>query len=231
MENIDFSQINFITVGAVYFAGVLTSFTPCLYPIIPVTVGFIGAKSAGSRAKAFTLSLSYVFGLALVYSALGLFAVLSGSLFGAINSHPLTLFVMANIYILLALWMMDVFSIRLPFQQGASDISHRGGNGIATAFLIGASAAFVAGPCTAPVLGALLMWIAQAEQNALLGAFFMFTFSLGLGTLLIFIGTFAGLAAHLPKSGPWLKGVKIFFGLIILGAAEYFLIQAGKALF
>ena len=96
---------------AVFLAGVLVSFTPCVYPVIPLTLGFIGARSAGSRWKGFVLSLFYVLGMALMYAVLGAFASLSGKLFGAIGSHPVTYFIVANVCLFLGLSMLGVFEI------------------------------------------------------------------------------------------------------------------------
>lgn len=233
IEQIDFNQIGFLTFVLVFLAGVLTSFTPCLYPIIPVTVAFIGARSMGSRSRGFLLSLFYVLGLSSVYSLLGMFAVMTGRFFGEINSHPLTMIIIANFYILLALMMFGVFNFQ--FRMPAGDqikeaVMRRKKKDVLASFLVGAASALAVGPCTAPVLGALLVWIAGG-QNVLLGAVLMFLFSLGMGVLLILVGTFAGLAANLPKSGRWLEGVKVLFGIILLIVAEYFLIQAGKLLF
>jgi len=232
-QSVDLSQVSPLTFLLVYAAGVLTSFTPCVYPLIPITIGFVGARSAGSRSKSFLLSLSYVLGLALVYTGLGIFAAFTGKLFGSINSHPLTLILVSNMYILLALAMLDVFHINFTHKAHhhiKGSAVQRGERDFLAGFLIGASSAFVAGPCTAPVLGALLVGIGSG-QNAFLGAILMFIFALGLGSLLLLLGTFAGLAAHLPRSGAWLKAVKVLFALVLLGAGEYFLIQAGKALF
>ena len=97
---------------AVFLAGVLVSFTPCVYPVIPLTLGFIGARSAGSRWKGFVLSLFYVLGMALMYAVLGLFASLSGKLFGAVGSHPVTYFIVANVCLFLGLSMLGVLRFR-----------------------------------------------------------------------------------------------------------------------
>jgi len=202
LEHVDLSKVSFLTFLAVFAAGVLTSFTPCVYPLIPVTAGFIGARTAGSRSYGFALSFFYVLGLALVYSALGMFAALTGRIFGEIHSHFLTLIVMGNIFIFLALAMLGVFNLQFSFRPEALQrpLSGRGRKDIAASFLLGAASAFAAGPCTAPVLGALLVWISKTRE-ALLGGALMFVFSLGLGTLLLLIGSFAGLLGRLPRSG------------------------------
>jgi thiol:disulfide interchange protein DsbD len=230
---IDFDQITFLTFILVYLAGVLTSLTPCLYPVIPVTIGFIGARSAGSRWRGLLLSIFYVLGLSVVYAGLGMMAVLTGRFFGEISSHPLTMILIANLYILLALAMLGVFdpTVHLPGEEALREkVMRRERNDLLKSFLVGAASALAVGPCTAPVLGALLIWTAGG-QNVILGTSLMFIFSLGLGTLLILVGTFSGLLSSLPRSGAWLKVIKVFFALLLFAAAEYFLIQAGKMLF
>jgi len=230
LGQVDFSQINFLTFALVFLAGVLTSFTPCIYPILPVTIGYIGARSMNSQGRAFILSLFYVLGLAMVYSFLGIFAALTGRLFGSLTTNPWILIFISNLYILLALWMFGVFNFQIDLKIGKHVSTPESSKGYWGSFWVGAASAFAAGPCTAPVLGGLLVWIGS-EQNVLLGAFLMFLFSLGLGTLLIVAGTFAGILSRLPKSGPWLNRIKVLFGLVLLGASEYFLILAGKLLF
>src|SRR3989338_11003481 len=96
---------------AVFAAGVLVSFTPCVYPVIPLTLGYIGARSAGNRWKGFTLSLVYVLGMALTYAVLGAFAALTGRLFGQISANPWTYFVVANMCLLLGFSMLGVFEL------------------------------------------------------------------------------------------------------------------------
>jgi len=230
---VDFSNISVLTFLGVYAAGVLTSFTPCLYPIIPITVAYIGAKSAGSRSRGFLLSVFYVLGLSAVYSIFGLAAALTGRLFGSVASNPITMILVGNFYLLLALWMLGVFNFQIRFKAAdeiKSQADARGAKDYVGSFLVGAASAFAVGPCTAPVLGGLLVWIGGGT-SVVTGAILMFVFSLGLGTLLILIGTFAGLTSRLPQSGSWMKIVKIVFGLVLFGVSEYFFIKAGQMLF
>jgi len=216
----------FLSFVAVYLGGVLISFTPCIYPVIPITVAFIGARG-GSKGRSLFLSLIYVLGMAVTYTILGAFAALSGKLFGQIQSNPWTYFVIGNICILMGLSMFDVFtiSVRTPAFIARMQSKKKMG-GIAGGFLVGAASGLVMGPCTAPVLAVILSY-AATRQNVAYASGLMFVFACGMGTLLILAGTFAGLLAGIPKSGVWMVRISRLFGWILLGAGEYFLINAG----
>jgi cytochrome c-type biogenesis protein len=213
---------------AVYLGGVLVSFTPCVYPVVPITVAFIGARGSSSRRSlAFFLSLIYVLGMAVTYTILGAFAALSGKLFGQIQSNPWTYFLIGNLCILMGLSMLDVFSLRIRTPSFVTRVRTRKKTaGMAGTFLVGAASGLVMGPCTAPAL-AVVLGYAATRQNVAFAASLMFVFALGMGTLLILIGTFAGLLAGIPKSGRWMVRTSHIFGWILLGAGEYFLINAG----
>ncbi|HQI01637.1 MAG TPA: cytochrome c biogenesis protein CcdA [Deltaproteobacteria bacterium] len=208
-----------------YVSGIFVSFTPCIYPVIPVTVAFIATQSAGSRAKAFLLSLFYVLGTSFTYTLLGSVAALSGQLFGQIQANPWTYFIVANICVLMGLSMLDVFTLPLP--QSFISGSARPRKGFVGAFALGAAVGLVLGPCTAPVLGALLSLVA-AKQNLPFGMSLLFSFAFGMGTLLILLGSFTGLVASLPKAGGWMVSVQKIFGWGLIAMGEYFLIKAGQ---
>jgi cytochrome c-type biogenesis protein len=210
-----------------FIGGILCGFTPCMYPLIPVTVGFIGAQCSSSKLHGFFLSLSYVLGLALTYSLMGALAVLTGRLFGQMQTTPLTYFIMANLCIIMGLAMMDVFTVSVPVPQKILQLN--GGSRkkrFFSAFLFGAASGLIVGPCTAPVLAVLLGFVALGT-NLVLGVSLLFVFALGMGTLLIFAGTFAGFIVTLPRSGIWMTKVNYLFGLILISAGEYFLYTAG----
>lgn len=216
----------FLSFLAVYLGGVLISFTPCTYPVVPITAAFIGARGS-SKGRAFFLSLIYVLGMAVTYTILGAAAALSGKLFGQIQSNPWTHFIIGNICILMGLSMFDLFalSIRTPgFITRAQ--SKKRTSGIAGVFGVGAASGLVMGPCTAPVLAVILSY-AATRQNVAFASSLMFVFAYGMGTLLILVGTFSGLLAGIPKSGAWMVRISRLFGLIMVGAGEYFLINAG----
>jgi len=210
-----------------YLGGVLVSFTPCVYPLVPVTVAYIGASGQGSRRRAFGLSVVYVLGTAVTYTLLGLLAAYSGSLFGRLQTSPLANFLFANVCLLMGLSMLDVFY--LPSSERLSRLIPQG-RGAVGSFLLGLGSGLLLGPCTAPVLAVLLAFAATG-QNPALGMTLLFSFALGLGTLLLLAGTFTGVLVNLPKSGVWMVRVKRFSGWLLLALCEYFLIAAGKYTF
>jgi cytochrome c-type biogenesis protein len=206
-----------------FLGGVLASLTPCVYPMIPITAGVIGhANVGGSKGRGFLLSLIYVLGMALTYAALGLFAAATGRFFGAINSSPWTFLIVGNVILFFGLGMLDVF--RLPTFAGHFISRRLGVTGI---FLAGISSALVAGPCTTPVLGSLLVYTASS-QSLIMGGLLLFVFSLGMGTLLLGVGTFSSFLASIPRSGSWMVTIKKTMGLLMLGMAQYFFIKAGS---
>lgn len=222
----------FLSFLAVYLGGVLISFTPCIYPVIPITAACIGAGAVGgSKGRAFLLSVIYVLGMALTYTILGAAAALSGKLFGQVQSNPWTYFIIGNICILMGLSMFGLFtfSVRTPaFITRAR--SEKGTAGLAGVFGVGAASGLVMGPCTAPVLAVILSY-AATRQNVALASGLLFVFACGMGTLLILVGTFTALLAGIPKSGVWMVRINRLFGWILLGVGEYFLIQAGMLWF
>ncbi len=212
---------------AIFVAGVFVSFTPCVYPVIPLTLGYIGARSAGNRWKGFSLSLVYVLGMALVYAVLGAFAALTGRLFGQIGSSPWAYFFVGNMCLLLGLSMLGLFETpQIAFSKEAPK-KHR--KGYLGAFWVGVFSGLIVGPCTAPVMAAILVYV-SSRQNVLYGFSLLFTFGYGVGFLMILLGTFTGLLSSIPKSGAWLENVKKAFGWLLLFAAEYLFVKMGGLL-
>jgi cytochrome c-type biogenesis protein len=213
---------------AVYLGGVLVSFTPCVYPVAPIAVAFIGAQGSGSRFRGFVLSVVYVLGMALTYTALGAIAALSGKLFGQLQTSPWTYFAMANICIMMGLSMLDVFTLPLRMPRFIAGLQPtKASGGILGGFMVGTASGLVIGPCTAPVL-AVLLGFAATRQSVFFSMSLLFVFAFGMGTLMILLGTFAGVLASLPKSGQWMVRVSHFSGWLLIGTGEYFLITAGQ---
>lgn len=215
-----------------FAGGVLTSLTPCIYPMIPITAAIVGGQSMGGvvrRRRIVGLTLSYVLGLSLVYAVLGLVAGLSGSVFGEVSSNPWMSFFMANLLVASALMMLDVLPVPIPQRLIARAASLDGRGRYAGTFAMGAASGLVAAPCGAPVMGAVLGWVA-ATHSAVLGFVYLFVFSLGMCTLFVAVGLSAGSLVRLPRAGAWMLWVKRGFALIMLGVAEYYLITMGAFL-
>ena len=216
----------------VFVGGLLTSLTPCIYPMIPITASVVGGGSLGGhvpRRRAAMLTGAYVLGLALTYAMLGLIAGLTGSLFGAVSSNPWVMIAMANLLVLFALMLVDVVPVPVPGRWLTAAATMQGGGRLAGTFAIGAASGLVAAPCGAPIMGAVLGWVAATKSGAL-GFLYLFVFSLGMSAVLVMVGLFAGTASRLPRAGMWMVWVKRVFALLMLGTAEYYLITAGQSL-
>jgi len=218
-----------LSVAAAFAAGILTGFSPCVYPMYPIVSAYAIARTAAeaSRLRAVLHSVGYVVGMATVYAFLGMLAALTGSMFGRISTSPWSLLIVANLLILFALNMLDV----VPFPAWLTGQSREpSAGGIAGAFLLGAASGLVASPCTTPVLLALLTFVATGH-SVVYGAVLLFSFSLGMGMPLIAVGTCSGWAAALPRPGRWMVAVRKLLALLMLGMGEYYLIRAGQAWF
>lgn len=211
-----------LSFAAAYVGGLLASLTPCVYPMIPITTGVItNANLGGSKMRGFLLSLCYVTGMAVTYAGLGVFAAATGRFFGTINTSPWTFLIIGNLILLLGIAMLDVFHLPSIAPRFSSKIK-----GAPGAFLIGILSGFVAGPCTAPVLGMLLAYVASTH-DMVLGGLLLFVFAFGMGGILLVVGTFSGALAAMPRSGNWMVIVKKSMAVLMIILAEYFLIQAG----
>jgi cytochrome c-type biogenesis protein len=211
-------------------AGLLTSLTPCVYPMIPITAGILGGAGAQGRSRGQTVAytLVYAVGLAMVYAVLGLIAGLTGSLFGTISSNPWAYFAFGNLLLLAALAMFDVSPVAAPARL-VSWAGRIGGQSLGGVFLMGATSGLVAAPCGAPAFAAVLTWV-SGTQSAVWGFTYLFVFSLGMTALLIVIGLFAGTLASLPRPGRWTGVVKKLAGVVMLAMAEYYFVRMGTVL-
>ena len=224
-----------VAIPLLFLGGVLTSLTPCVYPMIPITAAIVGGQSVGAsgateaqpRARVVGLTFTYVLGLALVYSLLGLFAGLSGTIFGSVSANPWALFTMANVLIIAALAMLDVIPVRLPSSLTARASTAGGAGRYSGALVMGAVSGLVAAPCSAPVMAAVLTWVTKTH-SAVLGFFYLFAFSLGMCTLLVVVGLSSGSLARLPRAGGWMLWVKRIFAIAMIGVGEWYLISAGQ---
>jgi cytochrome c-type biogenesis protein len=222
-----------IALPLLFTAGVLTSLTPCIYPMIPITAAIVGGHSAtetkASRWRPLLLSLTYAFGLAVVYSALGLFAGLTGTLFGTISTNPWLYFAMANVLVVAGLAMLDVIPVPMPASLVQRASTAGTGGRFTGALVMGAMSGLVAAPCSAPVMAAVLTWV-STTKSAWLGFAYLFAFSLGMCALLVAVGVSSGAVSRLPRAGVWMVRVKNVFALVMLIVAEYYLIKMGQLL-
>ncbi len=219
-----------VALAILFGAGLATSLTPCVYPMIPITAGILGgsASTRRSRGRTAVLTGAYVFGLALVYSTLGLLAGLSGSVFGAVSSSPWALFIMGNLLLVFGLALLDVFTVNAPARVMAWT-GRISGNSVGGVFALGATSGLVAAPCGAPAFAAVLTFV-STTQSALMGFLYLFVFSVGLSALLVAVGLFSGSVAALPKAGKWTLWIKRAGGVVLLLMAEYYFVRMGRVL-
>ncbi len=205
----------------VFAGGILTSLTPCVYPLIPITVSIFGANESAGLFKSFLLSVVYVLGIVVTYSILGVAVASTGAVFGQIMANPWVVGFISLILVSLGLSMFGVFEIRLPYTV-QNRLNTVGGAGFAGAFAMGTVAGVIAAPCTGPALAVVLTYIATTG-SLFLGFWLMFTYALGMGLLFIGIGTFSGSLSALPRSGGWMYVLENVFGIAIITMALYFL--------
>ncbi|HTO87973.1 MAG TPA: cytochrome c biogenesis protein CcdA [Thermoanaerobaculia bacterium] len=203
---------------SIFVIGLGLNLTPCVYPVIPLTIGFFGGQAPGNRSRVLLLASLYVLGIVVMYAALGVIAALTGKLFGAVLQSPLVLSGIALVLILLSLSMFGLYDIQMP----AALLQKAGARtGIPGAFAMGLLVGVVAAPCVAPFTVGLLTFIAE-RQSVPLGTLLFGVLGLGLGAPYVALGAFSGSLSRLPRAGSWMDGVKKVFGLLLLAMAAYF---------
>jgi len=202
----------------IFVAGLATSLTPCVYPMIAITVSIFGARQAKSRAEAALLSTSFILGIAALFTPLGVASALTGSAFGSALASRWVVGALAALFAVLALSMFGLFDLALPSGL-QTRLARAGGFGVRGAFALGFVNGLIAAPCTGPVLAVLLTWVATTG-NVAFGALALFVYAIGIGLLFWFVGTFA---ITLPKSGRWVEWTKSLFGIAMLALAFYYL--------
>ncbi|TRZ94914.1 hypothetical protein D4R78_05095 [bacterium] len=209
-----------------FLGGVFLSFTPCVYPLIPVSAGYIGIKSNGSKLKGFILSLVYVTGIAITYSGLGLAASLSGSLFGSFSRNPITHIIVGLVICGFGLAMSGLFHIPIP---NLIKPSAPKGNGYFAVLLLGLTSGLIISPCVTPVLASILAYLAT-RRSIFYGTALLFSFAYGMGLLIILVSTFSSILLSLPKLGKRMLYIKKIFAFILIAAGVYFIFTAIKRL-
>lgn len=212
----------FLTFITVFFAGVLTSLTPCIFPMIPITLAILGNKAHNrSKTKSFFISLVYVFGIATTYSLLGIIAASTGGLFGALLGHPIAIGIISLTFVVMGLSMFGAFEVQLPTAIRRQLTNVKPGQSFVGAYLSGTIAGVVASPCVGPVLIGILTYVAKT-QNMLLGLSLLFTYAFGMGQLFLVMGTGSHLLNRLPKSGNWMVRIKQGFGVVMIFMAVFY---------
>jgi len=205
---------------AALLGGILASLTPCVLPIIPLTITVIGARATKSRSKGFMLSLIYVLGIAVTYSTLGIVAATTGALFGSLFQSKVFLVFAITLFTLLAFGLFGAYELQLP--AGIRNrLMAKQGQGFFGVFFMGLIAGLVASPCVGPIIVGILAFIA-ATQNVFFGFTLLFTFSIGMGLLFIVVGTFSSEIQRLP-SGTWMMAIEYFMGTAMLAVSFYYL--------
>ena len=208
-----------ITFLLIFLGGLGLNLTPCVYPLIPITMSYFGGQTVGKSGKRLLLAILYVLGIAIVNSALGTLAALSGGLLGSFMTNPIVLIAIAGILIALSLSMFGVYEFGVP-----SFLMNLGGGsrtGYLGALVMGLTMGIVAAPCIGPFVIGLLTYVASTG-NPFIGFSMFFTLSMGLGLPFIFLAFFSSKIDNLPRSGEWMVGIRIIFGLILVGMALYF---------
>jgi len=244
-SGLTFTQI-ILGVCVAYLGGVLSSLTPCIYPMIPITVGVVGGLSkteSGFGKKPWKEIISktsaYLFGMILVYATLGVVAGLTGSIFGSLTNRPFSYLFLGGVFTISALMMLEVIPSDIGFlvskfsnlfkskkNKTPPSLNHPEKIGMKAAIGLGATSGVLSSPCTTPVLTVILAYIAKSKSVGF-GLSLMIGFALGLGTLLIVIALFTGAVKILPRSGNWMKTVKLLSGLILLAFAQYLFYLSG----
>lgn len=210
----------FLTFVLIFLGGLALNLTPCVYPLIPITIGYFGGQAQGKKGGVVTHALLYVLGMAITYSTLGAIAALTGGLFGAALQNPFVLIGIAIILVALALSMFNMYEFRLP--SFLTNLAGGRKSGFVGTFLMGLTVGFVAAPCVGPFVIGLLTYVGE-KGNVFLGFWMFFALALGLGLPFLFLAIFSGSIDRLPRSGAWMVWIRSIFGFILLSMAIYFL--------
>ncbi|MBL7180013.1 MAG: thioredoxin family protein [Desulfobacterales bacterium] len=208
------------TLMGIFAGGMALNLTPCVYPLIPITISYFGGRSGKGKGTLIAHGLCYVAGLAFTNSALGVIAALGGGLMGAMLQNPLVLVVIAAILIFFATSLFGFWELRLPC--GLAQAASKSYSGYFGTLFMGLTLGVVAAPCIGPFVLGLLTWVGSMG-SPWLGFIIFFTLSLGLGLPLFFLAVFSGQIDKLPRSGEWMLWVRKLMGWVLVGMAAYFI--------
>jgi thiol:disulfide interchange protein DsbD len=207
------------TLLGIFFGGVALNLTPCVYPMIPITVSYFGGRSGQGRGQLLSHGALYIGGLALTNSVLGVMAALTGGLMGALLQNPVVLVLVAGVLLFFATSLFGLWELRLP--TGLTQAASRSYAGHLGSLFMGVTLGVVAAPCIGPFVLGLLTWVA-GMGSPWLGFLVFFTLSVGLGLPLFILAMFSGQIEKLPRSGEWMVWVRKLMGWVLVGMAIYF---------
>ncbi len=201
----------------IFFAGIIGSLSPCVYPLIPITISVLGGGEKISRGQGFLRSLVYVLGITTTYSVLGVLAASTGGLFGSALQSAWLVVGVSLIFLIMGVSMLGAFEIRLParLNDRLNAVGGVGSGRFISAYLMGSVAGIIAAPCVGPPLVVVLTFVATQGQIGL-GLGLLIIYSLGMGLLFILLGTFSQLLSHMPRSGGWMEVIKGSLGILML---------------
>ena len=209
------------TLIGVFFVGLGLNLTPCVYPMLSITVSLFGTRKSTNRFQAFAKALIYVLGMATMYSVLGTGAAVTGDLFGAALQNKWVLVGLSVVLTLVALSMFGLYVFQLP-SAWIAKLTQKKGAGLIGLYFSGMLVGLIAAPCIGPPVVALLTYV-STKGDPTFAFWTFFVMSLGLGLPYLVLGTFSGLLSKLPKSGVWLIWVERLFGVIMLTVAGFYL--------
>jgi len=204
----------------IFLAGLALNLTPCVYPLIPITIGYFGGQAEGKTSRLFLLGLLYMLGMAITYSVIGVVTSLSGAVFGTLLQNPIVIIGIVLLFVALALSQFGVYEFKLPDALVAKAGGAKGG--AFGAFFMGLTMGIVAAPCIGPFVLGLVTYVA-AKGDPYYGFLMFFVLALGLGFPYLLLAIFSGKIKSLPRAGIWMEGVEHIFGFLLIGMAIYFL--------
>ena len=224
-ENDEFSRVIeesgiIYTFIFIFLGGLALNLTPCVYPLIPITISYFGGQSDGKKRGLVLRAVIYVLGMSITYSVLGVLAALTGNLLGSALQNPLVLIFVAMVLIGLSLSMFGLYEIRVP--QSLALLGGKNRSGYIGTLFMGLTVGLIAAPCIGPFVLGLLTYVSELG-DPVMGFWMFFILAIGLGTPFLFLGIFSGAATRLPRSGAWMVWVRNAFGFILIGMAIYFL--------
>lgn len=211
----------FFSLLFVFLGGLALNLTPCVYPLIPITIGYFGGQAEGKTSRLALMGFLYVMGIAITYSIIGVVTALTGGILGSLLQEWYVLVIISLIFVGLALSQFGFYEFKLP--DSLMNMAGGAKSGLFGAFFMGLTLGIVAAPCIGPFVLGLVTYVAKIG-NVLTGFLLFFFLAVGLGTPYFILALFSGKIKSLPRAGMWMEGIKHIFGVIMIGMAIYFIL-------